>query len=77
MTDWPADTFAHYRVKLGRQWLHAVAMGEAEAVRKRLADDDPIWQRPSLELVACQSIDDWFGPFPAAGRVKYWLAEVE
>ena len=36
------DTIAHYRVHQGHHWLHAVAMGDAMAVLKRLKEDDPV-----------------------------------
>jgi hypothetical protein len=66
------DTIAHYRVNMGHHWLHAVAMGDAMAVLKRLKEDDPVWQRPDVELVACKPIDAWNGPFPKPGKMRIW-----
>jgi hypothetical protein len=70
------DTIAHYRVKLDAVWLHAVALGSAAAVRKRLNDADSIWQREAVELVGEQPVDTWHGPFPRVGGIKQWLVEV-
>jgi hypothetical protein len=77
MSDAPADTFAHYRVRIGGVWLHAVAAGTAEAVRSRLAAGDDVWLRAGVELLACKSVDEWNGPFPKGGGVRQWLVEVE
>jgi len=70
-----ADMIAHYRVAMGKWWWHAVALGTAEDVRKRLADIDQVWTRPTLELVASKPLDAWNGPFPRGGGVKFWAVE--
>ena len=72
-----ADTIAHYRVKLGRMWLHAVAAGDAAAALTRLGEDDAVWQRTGVELVACKPLDAWYGPFPRGGAIKLWTVEEE
>jgi len=74
MTDAP-DTIAHYRVKLGRVWLHAVVAGAADAVLERLGEDDAVWQRTGVELVACRPLDAWYGPFPKGGAIRLWTVE--
>jgi hypothetical protein len=68
-------TIAHYRVKLGKAWLHAVAVGGDTVVRTRLIADDAIWLRPGVELVASRALDAWYGPFPRGDAIKMWLED--
>ena len=70
-----SDTFTHYRVKVGPVWFHAVRMGAAMPVLDALRDEDPLWARVSVELMASRPTFDWMGPFPAAGHTKYWLED--
>jgi hypothetical protein len=77
MTDNLDQKVLHFRVKLGELWIHAIGIGEPLAVRKRLEDDDPIWQRPSVELVDCRRLGDSMGPFPAGDRIKFRAVEAD
>lgn len=72
-----SDMIAHYRVKLGPVWLHAVGIGAEAVVRQRLGDGDPVWQRASVELLASRPLNDWMGPFPRATRLRMWLVEAD
>ena len=75
MTGTGAETVTQYRVKLGPIWLHAVMIGHALKVIEQLREIDPIWTRPSVELVASRSFAEWMGPWPRATGVKLWLAD--
>ena len=77
MTQTDTNTIAHYRVKLGTLWLHAVAVGSDSAVRTRLIADDAIWSRPGVELVASRALDAWYGPFPKGDHIKFWAVEAD
>ena len=72
-----AQEIAHYRVRVGDVWLHAVRCGTEQEVAAHLRDADPVWTRPGVELLATRAMFDWFGPFPKAGTTKHWLVEVE
>jgi hypothetical protein len=69
------DKISHYSVKVAQITLHAVCVGDAHAVLERLRNDDPLWTRPSVLLVDCKDLGDWFGPFPSPGHIKFWVVE--